>query len=49
VNAASQSLRLVGLPDAMAANVRDILHGAMLAAQMFWPSQGLAGTMRIKS
>jgi len=36
-------LRFVGLPDAVAANVREILYGALLAALMYWRPQGLAG------
>lgn len=43
------ALRFVGLPDAVAANVREILYGAMLAALMYWRPQGLAGTTLIKS
>lgn len=42
-------LRFVGLPDAVAANVREIIYGAMLAALMYWRPQGLAGTTLIKS
>jgi branched-chain amino acid transport system permease protein len=44
-----EALRFVGLPDAVAANVREILYGAMLAALMYWRPQGLAGTTLIKS
>jgi len=36
-------LRFVGLPDAVAANVREIIYGAMLAALMYWRPQGIAG------
>jgi ABC-type branched-subunit amino acid transport system permease subunit len=38
-----------GLLDAVAANFREILYGAMLAALMYWRPQGLAGTTLIKS
>ena len=44
-----ETLRFVGLPDAVAANVREIIYGAMLAALMYWRPQGLAGTTLIKS
>lgn len=44
-----ESLRFLGLLDAVAANVREILYGAMLAALMYWRPQGLAGTTLIKS
>jgi branched-chain amino acid transport system permease protein len=36
-------LRFVGLPDAVAANVREILYGGLLAGLMYWRPQGLAG------
>jgi branched-chain amino acid transport system permease protein len=36
-------LRFVGLPDAVAANVREIIYGGILAALMFWRPQGIAG------
>lgn len=42
-------LRFVGLPDAIAANVREIIYGTMLAALMYWRPQGLAGTTLIRS
>jgi len=43
-----EALRFVGLPDAVAANMRKFLYGAMLAALMVWRPQGLAGTTLIK-
>ncbi|MEI6606445.1 MAG: branched-chain amino acid ABC transporter permease [Verrucomicrobiota bacterium] len=43
-----EALRFVGLPDAVAANVREIIYGAMLAALMYWRPQGLAGTTLIR-
>jgi branched-chain amino acid transport system permease protein len=42
-------LRFVGLPDTVAANVREIIYGGILAALMYWRPQGLAGTTSIKS
>jgi branched-chain amino acid transport system permease protein len=36
-------LRFVGLPDAVAANVREIIYGGMLAVLMYWRPQGIAG------
>jgi branched-chain amino acid transport system permease protein len=36
-------LRFVGLPDAVAANAREIIYGGMLAALMYWRPQGIAG------
>jgi branched-chain amino acid transport system permease protein len=44
-----EALRFLGLPDAVAANVREIIYGTMLAALMYWRPQGLAGTTLIKS
>jgi len=41
-------LRFVGLPDAVAANVREIFYGALLAALMYWRPQGLAGATSIR-
>lgn len=42
-------LRFVGLPDAVAANVREVIYGGMLVALMYWRPQGLAGTTLIRS
>ena len=36
-------LRFVGLPSALAANVRQILYGGLLTAMMLWRPQGLLG------
>jgi ABC-type branched-subunit amino acid transport system permease subunit len=44
-----EALRFLGLSDAVAANVREILYGAILEALMYWRPQGLAGTTLIKS
>ena len=38
-----EALRFVGLPDAVAANVREIIYGGLLAGLMFWRPQGIAG------
>ena len=37
-------LRFVGMPDAVAANTRKIIYGALLAGLMYWRPRGLAGT-----
>lgn len=44
-----EALRLAGLPDQVATNVREIIYGMLLAALMFWRPQGLAGAMRIRT
>jgi len=36
-------LRFVGLPSAVAANVRQIIYGGLLVAMMMWRPQGLLG------
>ncbi|MCC7336420.1 MAG: branched-chain amino acid ABC transporter permease [Pirellulaceae bacterium] len=38
-----EAMRFVGLPDAVAANVREIIYGGLLAGLMFWRPQGIAG------
>ncbi len=43
-----EALRFVGLPDAIAANVREIIYGLLLAGLMLWRPQGLAGEMTVK-
>lgn len=44
-----EALRFLGLPDAMAANVKEVIYGGTLAALMFWRPQGLTGTTLIRS
>jgi branched-chain amino acid transport system permease protein len=39
-------LRFVGLPSAIAANVRQILYGSLLVVMMLWRPQGLLGEYR---
>jgi branched-chain amino acid transport system permease protein len=39
-------LRFVGLPSAIAANVRQILYGGLLVVMMLWRPQGLLGEYR---
>jgi len=41
-------LRFVGLPDAVAANTRQIIYGLMLISLMYWRPQGLAGEFRVR-
>lgn len=41
-------LRFVGLPDAMAANLREIIYGLMLIVLMYFKPKGLAGAYAIK-
>jgi len=43
-----EMLRFVGLPDAVAANVREIIYGLLLAGLMLWRPQGLAGELTVK-
>jgi branched-chain amino acid transport system permease protein len=38
-----EALRFVGLPDAVAANLREIIYGSMLVALMYWRPQGMCG------
>lgn len=40
-----EALRFLGLPDDVAANVREIIYGSLLAGLMYWRPQGLAGTV----
>jgi branched-chain amino acid transport system permease protein len=42
-------LRFVGLPDAMAANLRQIIYGLILALLMYFRPQGLMGELKIKN
>ena len=42
-------LRFVGLPNLVAANLREIIYGSMLVALMYWRPQGLAGAASIRS
>lgn len=42
-------LRFLGLPDAVAANVREVIYGAMLVVLMYWRPQGLAGSTLIRT
>lgn len=41
-------LRFVGLPDSIAANVRQIIYGALLVAFMLWRPQGLLGEYKLR-
>ena len=41
-------LRFVGLPSAMAANIRQIIYGGLLVAMMMWRPQGLLGEYAFK-
>lgn len=41
-------LRLVGLPDAVAANLRQVIYGIILIALMFYRPQGLLGDAKLK-
>jgi branched-chain amino acid transport system permease protein len=44
-----EALRFVGLPDAIAANTREIIYGLMLAFLMYQRPQGLAGVRILRS
>jgi len=41
-----ESLRFIGLPSAIAANVRQIMYGVLLVVMMLFRPQGLAGQYR---
>ena len=41
-------LRFVGLPDAVAANLREIIYGVMLVVIVYTKPKGLAGAYAIK-
>ena len=41
-------LRFAGLPDAVAANVREIIYGLILVMLMYWRPKGLAGDFALK-
>ncbi len=43
-----EALRFVGLPDAVAANMRQIIYGLLLIVLMFFRSQGIAGEYEVK-
>jgi len=43
-----EGLRFVGLPDAVAANLRQIIYGASLIILMFLRPQGIAGEFKVK-
>jgi branched-chain amino acid transport system permease protein len=42
-------LRFVGLPDAMAANLRQIIYGLILVVLMYFRPQGMLGELKIKT
>ena len=41
-------LRFVGLPDAIAANLREIIYGVMLIVLMYMKPKGLGGSYAVK-
>jgi len=41
-------LRFVGLPDAVAANLREIIYGILLIVLMYMKPKGMAGAYAIK-
>ena len=41
-------LRFVGLPDAIAANLRQVIYGLVLIVLMFYRPQGLCGDAKLK-
>ena len=41
-------MRFVGLPDAVAANMREIIYGLLLIILMYFRPQGLAGEYAVK-
>jgi branched-chain amino acid transport system permease protein len=41
-------LRFVGLPDAVAANLREIIYGVLLIVLIYMKPKGLAGAYAIK-
>ncbi|MDX9975777.1 MAG: ABC transporter permease [FCB group bacterium] len=43
-----EALRFVGLPDAMAANLREMIYGTMLVALMYWRPQGICGAYHVR-
>ena len=43
-----EMLRFMGLPDAIAANVREIIYGLILVLLMYWRPKGLAGDFALK-
>jgi len=42
-----EALRFVGMPDAIAHNVREIVYGLLLVGLMYWRPQGIAGEYRM--
>jgi branched-chain amino acid transport system permease protein len=42
-----EALRFVGLPDAIAHNIREIIYGLLLAALMYLRPRGLAGEFKM--
>ena len=42
-----EALRFVGLPDAVAHNLREIIYGLLLAVLMYLRPQGIAGEYRM--
>lgn len=43
-----EALRFVGMPDAIAANMREIIYGLLLIILMYYKPQGLAGEYAVK-
>jgi branched-chain amino acid transport system permease protein len=43
-----EALRLLEMPSALAANLREILYGALLIALVYWRPNGLAGSKAVK-
>ena len=43
-----EALRFLGLPDGVAANVREVIYGLLLASLMLWRPQGLLGELTVK-
>ena len=43
-----EALRFAGLPDAIAANVREIIYGLILVTLMYWRPKGLAGSFALR-
>ena len=41
-------MRFVGMPDAIAANMREIIYGLLLILLMYYRPQGLAGEYAVK-
>lgn len=43
-----EALRFLGLPDAIAANIREIIYGLILVLLMYWRPKGLAGDFALR-